>query len=147
MKSIKMSSDQTLTLLQVLIGALITYLGYRELRDRNKGDAFSSLMSAVKTSGETIGDLMKMIAELPILRRQLFEALDKVTALENESNDWKNERQAWKVGIGRLLAQLVKLNQVPEWLPSGITIETVVPAEKNAMAKTVTTIRVMGEIP
>jgi hypothetical protein len=73
--------------------------------------------------------------------------LDKVTALENESDDWKKERQAWKVGIGRLLAQLVKLNQVPEWLPSGITIETVVPVEKNAMVKTVTTIRVMGEIP
>jgi hypothetical protein len=142
-----MTADQTLTFLQITIGALIAFLGYRELRDKNKGDAFSSLMSAIQTSGQTIGDLMKMIAELPELRKQLFEALNKVSALEDESNDWKKERQAWKMGIGILLAQLVKLDVVPDWLPAGVTIESIVPVEKGAKLETVTTIRVIGDIP
>lgn len=101
-----MSTDQTLTLLQILVAALIAYLGYREVRDKNKGDAFSGLTNALKTAGMTINDLMIMVAEVPKLKQRV--------------EDLEGELAEYKIGVGLLMGQLIKNNLKPTWTPSGV---------------------------
>lgn len=104
-----MNTDQTLTLIQVILGALIGYLGIRELRDKNRGDAFSGLTSALKTAGMTISDLMTMVSEVPQLRQRI--------------EDLENELSEYKIGVGLLLGQLIKNGIKPTWTPPGVEVQ------------------------
>ncbi len=119
----------------VLFGLIIQFRKYNS-------DAYKSLLDALATSGQTIEDLMKMIASLPALRAELTVALGKIVMLEAEAVVWKRERKEWTFGIARILAQLVGLNQRPDWLPHGITIEEVAGEGDRPP-----TIRITGNIP
>lgn len=124
-----------LTAVGVITGLVIQFRKYNS-------DAYSSMLAALKTSGQTIGDLMTMIADMPVLRQQLSEALSKIDAMAIEEKAWRSERNEWKLGIARLIAQLVRARITPEWLPRGVELQQFPDPEGGP-----TTIKVIGEIP
>ena len=94
------------TLITVVVGAIISWR-------KGKTDGYTALTTALRTSGQTIGDLMLMISELPTIKQQLHEAQAQI-------KDLQAERQEWEIGIGLIVSQLVKLNIEPDWTPKGV---------------------------
>lgn len=101
-----MSIEPLLSLLAIGVSA---YAIVAQRRER-QSNAFKSLIEALATSGETIEDLMKQLADLPGMKQQLASALLEIDLL-------KRERDEWKEGIGLLLGQLVANNIEPTWKP------------------------------
>lgn len=91
-----------------LAAVAVTVYGIYSQRRNRTSDAYSVLLNALKTSGQTIDDLMKMIADVPKMRQEIEEL--------------KREREDWKIGIGLLLGQIVDAQIVPTWIPDGVEI-------------------------
>ena len=106
-----------LTVAEILSALAIigTIYGIVAQRRNRTSDAYSVMLAALKTSGQTIDDLMKMISDLPNMRNDLSDAL-------NEIDELKREREEWKIGIGLLLGQLVEAKIKPTWTPRGIEV-------------------------
>lgn len=122
------------TAIGVILGLVIQFRKYNS-------DAYKSLIDALNTSGQTIGDLMKMIADMPVLRQELSVALSKIDAMVAEEAVWRKERQDWKIGIARLIAQLVSKGVRPDWLPRGVEVQEVYGVDGEPAV-----IKVLGEI-
>lgn len=123
-----------LSAIGVIVGLIIQFRKYNS-------DAYKSLLDALNTSGQTIGDLMKMIAEMPTLREQLSVAVHKISELESNEEEWNKERNDWKIGIARLIAQLVSTGIRPDWLPRGVDIQHIPGNDSQPSV-----IKVIGEI-
>jgi hypothetical protein len=73
---------------------------------KQSSDAYASLTTALQTSGHTIDDLLRMLSEVPQLKREI-ETL-------------KAERADWEFGIALLIAQLVEARMTPRWMPKNV---------------------------
>lgn len=132
-----MDTQQILSLLSaigVITGLVIQFRKYNS-------DAYKSLIDALSTSGQTIDDLMKMVAEMPALRSKLADATDRLDRLVAAETAWNKERNEWKIGIARLIAQLVSSGIRPDWLPRGVDIQHI-PGTENEPG----VIKTIGEI-
>lgn len=92
-----------------LLAVAASIYGVVAYRRNRSSDAYLALINALKTSGQTIDDLMNMVADMPRMRRELEEL--------------RREREEWQIGIGILLAQLVKRGIEPEWKPRGVKVD------------------------
>jgi chromosome segregation ATPase len=73
-------------LAQFIITAIVAVPVYLKMRSewmKSKGDAYESLSTALRTSGQTIDDLFKMLSDVPKMRAQLDAANE---ALEKANN-------------------------------------------------------------
>jgi hypothetical protein len=89
-------------ILAIIVNIPIWVLMRANFRKANT-DAYESLATALHTSGQTIDDLFKQLAEVPALKAQL-------DAVEAEIEDLR-------LGVGILTTQLLKRNIEPEWHP------------------------------
>jgi hypothetical protein len=108
-------------LAQFVITAIVAVPVYFKMRSewrKGNGDAYESLATALRTSGQTIDDLFKMLAEVPELKRQL--------------DDMQDELDDLRLGVGILTTQLLKRNIAPEWHPQAVKRERTKPAKKSS---------------
>ncbi len=82
--------------------------------------AYSELLDAIGKSGQSMGDMLKLLGDLPAVRNQLATAEHEINELKKAQTEWTKEREEWKIGIGLLLGQLVKARITPTWLPRGV---------------------------
>ena len=96
-------------LAQFIVTAIVAVPVYLKMRSewgKNNGDAYEALASALRTSGQTIDDLFKMLSEVPALKQQLDDVQDELDDL--------------RLGVGILTTQLLKRNITPEWHPRAV---------------------------
>jgi transposase len=96
-------------ILAIMVNAPIWYLMRANFRKTNT-DAYDSLSNALQTSGKTIDDLFRMLAEVPKLQQQVAELREEL-----ERRDEIIESQ--NVGIGILLSQIGDARMTPRWRP------------------------------
>jgi len=92
-------------IMALLINIPIWYVMRGNLRKTNT-DAYETLLAALRTSGQTIDDLFKMLAEVPQLKSQL--------------DDMQDELDDLRLGVGILTTQLLKRNIQPDWRPRAV---------------------------
>jgi|WetSurMetagenome_2_1015567.scaffolds.fasta_scaffold11081_12 hypothetical protein len=112
----------------LLVNIPIWYVMRANLKKTESG-AYSELMAALRTSGQTIDDLFKQLSEVPALQRQvgeLREELRKRDLTIEAQNDVIREQN---LGIGQLMAQLVNARIAPAWKPRDV-LATIPPKNK-----------------
>jgi hypothetical protein len=100
-------------IIALIINLPIWYLMRANFRKTNT-DAYESLSAALQTSGQTIDDLFKMLAEVP--------------AMKNQLDDMAEEIEDLRLGVGILTAQLVKHRLEPEWKPKAARVRQAKPS-------------------
>ena len=65
----------------------VSVIGLYAARRNRASDAFKALSEALNTSGQAIGEFSKMVSEMPELRQQLSDAIEKAESYQSRITD------------------------------------------------------------
>jgi hypothetical protein len=108
--------------------AVITYLGVQRITAkadaRNKdANATQALQEVIKSMGGVYDELVANVresaeAQIRLEYKSKIEVLEtRLGELEADKRALDEERREWEMGIARLIAQIVRRGDVPEWRP------------------------------
>ena len=83
----------------------VSVIGLYAARRNRASDAFKALSEALNTSGQTIGEFSKMVSEMPELRRQLSDAIEKAESYQSRITDLEALVERQNQRIANLLEQ------------------------------------------
>ena len=83
----------------------VSVIGLYAARRNRASDAFKALSEALNTSGQTIGEFSKMVSEMPELRRQLSDAIEKAESYQSRITDLEALVERQNQHIANLLEQ------------------------------------------
>ena len=83
----------------------VSVIGLYAARRNRASDAFKALSEALNASGQTIGEFSKMVSEMPELRRQLSDAIEKAESYQSRITDLEALVERQNQHIANLLEQ------------------------------------------
>ena len=83
----------------------VSVIGLYAARRNRASDAFKALSEALNTSGQAIGEFSKMVSEMPELRRQLSDAIEKAESYQSRITDLEALVERQNQRIANLLEQ------------------------------------------